>query len=1098
MISKENRNILIIGLVLLSLVGVVSVMVAATTVTHEESDNGEVYWLEDVDVVDVDGLDEDEEYTLVIDDEEINTQTGQENWEVNVAEYGTGQYELVNEDDDAEFYWTVAEEINGSTVWAGQEIDVWTETNNEEYGLYKVDDEEGDEFIRQVVSEDDRVMIDTALENDRDDLSTLEGTYELREGSDVVDHWNVQEHDINATFEEDEININTDEDNESTLEFDSNRSTSSVYVTIDNMEIEEFIEILDNSEIEYADSIGEEDDPVKTYELDEDEEVEVILLEDLDGESEELEMNFYDEENEEHLISEGEYNIEFYSEDAHVIGEYGEETVSFEAIVGSQGDASFSDSMYEQELGDVVEFTINLDETSTADVYFDDENYDFDFTVVDGSDDEQVTVKFNSYLAGQGAPAEYVYTTEDEDDRIYVDGEDITEEDVYDVELSSDYLKPDLYQLNLNVDDEEVHSSSLFFEYPSAEELEFNVMPYDTELSEFDDSATEREIVADQDMLVVEIESSGIFGMLDHIEDEDRNTDDHNDLLTGILDATEYDEEDAEYDEEDAELPEELDKNVRDILNLTIEEQDVDENRGETELNASDARNITIDEDENTLLLAYDTDELKWDGEDETEEDLHGFVVDSIFDVHFEITDEYQYAESLGYEEGETIDELNLENEIDYVERDVTFNHSTVDVEESDLENRYGIEVPGVDEEDESDEDEVDEEDISVVNAETHVAPHTEISTILTADAEYYDEPNPPIYETDEETVTNIEVEGEVDSDGDIESEYDLTNVEVDRFMNVEIRGNQAPNLVEETDFISTEQNTPPVIESIDVETSVTVDEEVSFSADVEDVDEVDYEWDFDDGETSESESPTHIFEDVGTYDVELTVTDSEGQEDSETVEIVVDEEDVEPPEILDISVPSEVEAGEEMTAFADVDGENLEITWDFDNGDEATGSIVNQTYNEGDSYEIEIEALDTETGETDTESANIIVTEEDEGDEEYELTVNTTTVDDEELATTITVDGEEETGTSATFELEDGEYEVTADADEYEETSANVEIDGEDEEIDLTLDEEDENGDENGDDGDDGVVPDQPGFGVVIALMAIIASAGIAMHKRE
>lgn len=50
------------------------------------------------------------------------------------------------------------------------------------------------------------------------------------------------------------------------------------------------------------------------------------------------------------------------------------------------------------------------------------------------------------------------------------------------------------------------------------------------------------------------------------------------------------------------------------------------------------------------------------------------------------------------------------------------------------------------------------------------------------------------------------------------------------------------------------------------------------------------YEWDFDDGTGSDSENPSHIFEEAGTYSVTLTATSNVGCSSSVTVDILVDE----------------------------------------------------------------------------------------------------------------------------------------------------------------------------------------------------------------
>jgi hypothetical protein len=57
----------------------------------------------------------------------------------------------------------------------------------------------------------------------------------------------------------------------------------------------------------------------------------------------------------------------------------------------------------------------------------------------------------------------------------------------------------------------------------------------------------------------------------------------------------------------------------------------------------------------------------------------------------------------------------------------------------------------------------------------------------------------------------------------------------------------------------------------------------------------VDWAWDFDDNTTSSAQNPSHTYASAGIYSVSLTVTDNDGQTDTETKSITV--EDTQPPE---------------------------------------------------------------------------------------------------------------------------------------------------------------------------------------------------------
>jgi hypothetical protein len=85
-------------------------------------------------------------------------------------------------------------------------------------------------------------------------------------------------------------------------------------------------------------------------------------------------------------------------------------------------------------------------------------------------------------------------------------------------------------------------------------------------------------------------------------------------------------------------------------------------------------------------------------------------------------------------------------------------------------------------------------------------------------------------------------------------------------------------------------KNIPPEVEI----TTAGLQEEktVSFSATVSDPEDspssLIYLWNFGDGETSSSRNPTHVYENPGTYTVTLTITDSEGGDVTDIVQIEI------------------------------------------------------------------------------------------------------------------------------------------------------------------------------------------------------------------
>lgn len=75
---------------------------------------------------------------------------------------------------------------------------------------------------------------------------------------------------------------------------------------------------------------------------------------------------------------------------------------------------------------------------------------------------------------------------------------------------------------------------------------------------------------------------------------------------------------------------------------------------------------------------------------------------------------------------------------------------------------------------------------------------------------------------------------------------------------------------------------------------TVKVDEEVTFDASgsSDNVDITTYEWDFDDGTTATGKTVEHKFDEKGTYEVKLTVTDEAGNTDTDIVTVTVEKED--------------------------------------------------------------------------------------------------------------------------------------------------------------------------------------------------------------
>jgi PGF-pre-PGF domain-containing protein len=159
--------------------------------------------------------------------------------------------------------------------------------------------------------------------------------------------------------------------------------------------------------------------------------------------------------------------------------------------------------------------------------------------------------------------------------------------------------------------------------------------------------------------------------------------------------------------------------------------------------------------------------------------------------------------------------------------------------------------------------------------------------------------------------------------------------------------------------------------------TDATVDEDtpVSFdgtgSSDNVGVDT--YDWAFGDGTTATGATPTHTYDDPGTYTATLTVTDPAGNTDTATRELTV----------ADATAPV-AEAGSNRTVHVDeplsFDGsgssDNVGVdtySWTFGDSTADSGETVTHTYTTKATYTVTLTATDA-AGNTDTDTATIEV----------------------------------------------------------------------------------------------------------------------------
>lgn len=131
------------------------------------------------------------------------------------------------------------------------------------------------------------------------------------------------------------------------------------------------------------------------------------------------------------------------------------------------------------------------------------------------------------------------------------------------------------------------------------------------------------------------------------------------------------------------------------------------------------------------------------------------------------------------------------------------------------------------------------------------------------------------------------------------------------------------------------------------------------------------FTWDFGDGSQQDGRNVSYTYEEEGTYELVLTVTDAQGNEDTDTLEVTVIDEGSPPQagiqtdpsatgDTVTGTVPFTVEF--DGTASLDPDDDIVEYEWDLD-GDgvaDETGSTTRTTFNEVGNYEVTLWVTDS------------------------------------------------------------------------------------------------------------------------------------------
>lgn len=133
--------------------------------------------------------------------------------------------------------------------------------------------------------------------------------------------------------------------------------------------------------------------------------------------------------------------------------------------------------------------------------------------------------------------------------------------------------------------------------------------------------------------------------------------------------------------------------------------------------------------------------------------------------------------------------------------------------------------------------------------------------------------------------------------------------------------------------FVAAEDTEDPSAEIMDDDRTVDLDEELEFQASASDNTEVEsVEWSFGDGEGADGDTVEHEYSSTGDYTVTLTVTDRAGNEETDTVEVTVEDDGG------SSSAPS-IDTGDDEVTDEEDDSEESESDSDTDGTEDQTDS---------------------------------------------------------------------------------------------------------------------------------------------------------------